>query len=255
MPSPFATYPSLRDRIVLITGGGSGIGASLVEHFAEQGSRVAFLDRDLAASTALVASLSTSTYPPVFLPCDVTDLAALQAAIDRVLTDLGPIHTLINNAGRDARHHFAEVTPEFWEDSLATNLRHAFFAAQAVTPVMRAARTGSILNMSSIGWLIPTPNVPVYHAAKAALVGITHALAHELGPDNIRVNAILPGAILTERQRRDVWTPEYEAEIFSRQAIKRSLVAADVARLCLFLAADDSSAITNQTHIIDGGWI
>ena len=255
MPAPYATYPSLRDRVVLITGGGSGIGASLVEHFAAQGSRVAFLDRDEPASTALVATLNSAAHPPVFLPCDITDLPALRSAIDRILADLGPVHTLINNAGRDARHKFPDVTPEYWDDCLATNLRHAFFAAQAVAPAMRAAGAGSILNMSSIGWLIPTPDLPVYHAAKAALVGITRALAHELGPGNIRVNAILPGAILTDRQRRDVWTPAYEAEIFSRQALKRSLVSADVARLCLFLAADDSSGITNQTHILDAGWV
>ena len=252
----FASYPSLSGRVVVITGGAAGIGASAVEHFAAQGSRVAFLDLDTASAASLVQRLAShSLHTPLFLRCDLTDIPSLQAAVGEIDRTLGPPAVLINNAGSDTRHHFDEVTPEQWDRNLAVNLRHQFFAAQAVAPAMRSARAGSIINMSSISWIIPTPDVPVYIAAKAAIVGITKSLAHELGPHNIRVNAVLPGAILTDRQRRDVWSPAYEQEILSRQSLKRSLLPEEVSRLLLFLAADDSSAITNQSYIIDGGWV
>ena len=252
----FASYPSLRHRTVLITGGGSGIGASMVEQFARQGARVAFLDVAVEPAEALVERLrACCAHAPVFLRCDLTDIAALRAAVGEVERRLGPIRALVNNAANDARHAFAEVTPEFWDQAMAVNLRHQFFAMQAVVPGMTAAGGGSILNMSSISWIIPSTGFPVYVAAKAAIVGLTRTMAHELGASNIRVNAILPGAILTERQMRLWWTPAYEAEILSRQCLKRHLTTDDVARLALFLAADDSSAITNQSYVIDGGWV
>jgi len=252
----FARYPSLLDRVVLITGGGSGIGASMVEEFTLQGSRVAFLDIDETASQDLVRALSNrSARPPVFFPCDLTDIPALQAAIERVSTQLGAPEILVNNAGSDDRHDLASVTLDEWDQRMAVNLRHHFFAAQAVAETMKQRQSGSIINMSSIAWMIPSPRLPVYTTAKAAIVGLTRSLAHELGPSNIRVNCVLPGAIMTERQRRLWMSPSYEAEILSRQCLKRLLQSSEVSRLVLFLASDDSAGITNQSHIIDAGWI
>ncbi len=255
-PSNFANYPSLKDRVVLITGGASGIGESFVSHFARQGARVAFLDVQDAPAQALVKSLSAEGCPaPQYIHCDLTDLAALKAAVDQVLSTHAAIDVLVNNAANDQRHTTAEVTPEFWERSIATNLRPQFFAIQAVIPAMRAAGRGSIINMSSIAWIIPNTGMPVYVAAKAAIVGLTRTFAHELGPHNIRVNAVLPGAIATERQKQLWYSPEYIERILSNQALKRQIEPAEVARLVLFLAADDSSAITNQSYIIDAGWV
>ena len=252
----FASYPSLRERAVLITGGGSGIGASMVEHFALQGARVAFLDIDAGSSQALVAALSSRCeHAPLFLPCNLTDVAALRSAIAEIEARLGAVRVLVNNAANDDRHRFADVTPEYWDERMATNLRHHFFAIQAVVPRMAEAGGGSIVNMSSIAWRIPTTGLPAYVTAKAAIVGLTRTMAHELGPSCIRVNAVLPGAIVTERQRRLWFTPDYMREILSAQALKRALAPEDVARLVLFLAADDSEAITNQSYIVDGGWV
>jgi D-xylose 1-dehydrogenase len=254
--SPFATYPSLRDRVVVITGGASGIGAAIVEAFAANNAKVAFLDLQADPAEHLIERLrSAATATPLFVPCDLTDIAALQSAFETIAEKLGPVEVLINNAGDDTRHSIEDVTPESWDRTIAVNLKHQFFAAQAVIPGMRKLGRGSILNMSSIAWVIPSTNVPVYVTAKAGIVGMTRTLAHELGPFNIRVNAILPGAILTERQRRLWFTPEYSAEILSRQALKRLLVPEEVARLALFLAADDSAGITSQSHILDAGWV
>jgi len=250
----FARYPSLRDRVVLITGGGSGIGAAMVEQFARQGARVAFLDREQKWSRELVTKLSRVA-PVLFLACDLANIAELRACMSQVETQLGPVRVLVNNAASDDRHQLAEVTPEYWDERMAVNLRHHFFAIQAAVPGMTAAGGGSIINMSSIAWLIPSTGLPAYVTAKAGIVGLTRTIAHELGASNIRVNAVLPGAILTERQRELWWTPEYEAEVLARQCLKRALTPDEVARLVLFLAADDSSAITNQSYIVDGGWV
>jgi NAD(P)-dependent dehydrogenase (short-subunit alcohol dehydrogenase family) len=254
--SQFATYPSLHNRAVLITGGATGIGESLVTHFARQGSRVAFFDiQDEPAQRLIAALTEESCPPPLYLHCDLADVNALKHAVEEAITKLGAIDVLINNAANDQRHNLSEVTPEFFDQSIAINLRPQFFTIQAVLPAMRKAGRGSIINMSSICWMIPSTGVPLYIAAKAAIVGLTRTLAHELGPHNIRVNAVLPGAIATEKQKRLVYTPEYKAEIIASQALKRDILPADVARLCLFLAADDSSAITNQSYIVDGGWV
>jgi len=254
--SEFASYPSLRERAVLITGGATGIGEALVSHFARQGSRVAFLDIQDKPAQRLAESLGTAGFQkPFYLHCDLTDLAALQIATKKVLDTFGTVDVLVNNAANDQRHAIEDVTPEFWDNSIALNLRPHFFMTQAVLPTMRAAGCGSIINMSSIAWVIPSTGVPVYIAAKAAIVGLTRTLAHELGPAGIRVNAVLPGAIVTEKQKRLVYTPEYKAEIMANQALKREILPDDVARLVLFLAADDSSAITNQSYIVDGGWV
>lgn len=256
MTPPFASYPSLRNRAVLVTGGASGIGAAIVEAFAVQGSRVAFLDLQHDAAHALIDRIAASgATAPLFFPCDLTDLAALASAVRAAEQQLGGFHVLVNNAGNDTRHALEDVTPEFWDRTMAINLRQQFFAIQAVLPAMRRSGRGSIVNMSSIAWIIPSTSVPVYVAAKAAIVGLTRTLAHELGPSNIRVNCVLPGAVATDRQRRLWLTPEYEAEILAAQALKRLITPEEVARLVLFLAADDSSAITNQSHIIDAGWV
>jgi NAD(P)-dependent dehydrogenase (short-subunit alcohol dehydrogenase family) len=256
-PGPqFARYPSLNGRAVLVTGGATGIGESIVSHFARQGARVAFFDLQDEPARLLVESLAAEGCPaPLYLHCDLTDVEALQRAVAQVLAAFGTVDALVNNAGNDQRHSIEEVTPAYWDRSMATNLRPHFFTAQAVLPAMRAAGRGSIINMSSISWMIPSTGVPVYIAAKAAIVGLTRTLAHELGPANIRVNAVLPGAIVTERQKRLWYTPEYKAEIMASQALKRDILPDDVARLVLFLAADDSSAITNQSYVVDGGWV
>ena len=252
----FASYPSLRNRSVLITGGASGIGAALVEAFALQGSKVAFLDvSEREAQTVIDALESKCSHLPLFLYCDLTDISALRTAIRKSEDHLGAIQVLINNAANDDRHAVAEVTPEYWDNRMAVNLRHHFFAMQAVLPGMTAVGGGSIINMSSISWMIPSTGLPAYVTSKAGIVGLSRAMAHEYGGANVRVNSVLPGAVLTERQRERWWTPEYEREIMGRQALKRKLMPADVARLVLFLASDDSAAITNQSYVIDCGWV
>jgi NAD(P)-dependent dehydrogenase (short-subunit alcohol dehydrogenase family) len=252
----YATYPSLYNKVVVITGGGSGIGAVMVELFARQGARVGFIDRAIEPSTELVRTLNGSVpHVPVFVPCDITDIGAMQTALAQISSELGVVTALVNNAASDDRHSTAEITPEYWDERMAVNLRHQFFAIQAVIDGMTAAGGGSIVNISSISWLIPSTRQAAYITAKAGVVGLTRTLAHELGPANIRVNCVLPGAIMTERQRRLWVTPEYAAHILAAQALKRDLVPEDVARLVLFLAADDSSAITSQSYIIDGGWV
>jgi NAD(P)-dependent dehydrogenase (short-subunit alcohol dehydrogenase family) len=254
--SQYAHYPSLQDRAVLITGGATGIGASLVSHFARQGSRVAFLDIQDEPARALVSELTAEGCPaPLYLHCDLTHLSTLASTVERAVGSLGTVDVLVNNAANDQRHTIEEVTPDSWDHSMAINLRPHFFATQAVLPAMRAAGRGSIINLSSISWIIPTTGLPVYVTAKAAIVGLTRTLAHELGPAGIRVNAVLPGAIATERQQRLWYTPEGVKRILDNQALKHQLEAADVARLVLFLAADDSSAITNQSYVVDAGWV
>jgi NAD(P)-dependent dehydrogenase (short-subunit alcohol dehydrogenase family) len=252
----FARYPSLHQRVVLITGGATGIGESMVAHFAQQGSRVAFFDIQDAAAACLVETLAAEGCPaPHYIHCDLTDIAALKNCVEEVIAKWGTIDVLVNNAANDQRHTIEEVTTEYWNESMAVNLRPQFFMIQAVLPAMRKAGRGSIINMSSISWMIPSTGVPLYIAAKAAIVGLTRTLAHELGAQNIRVNAVLPGAIATERQKQLWYTPEYKAEIMASQALKRDILPDDVARLVIFLAADDSSAITNQSYIVDGGWV
>lgn len=252
----FACYPSLRGKIVLITGGGSGIGASMVEHFTHQGARVVLFDVTEDLSLELVQRLAeNSKHAPLFLPCDLTDIATLRSSIQKAEQAVGPIDVLVNNAANDQRHKWEEITPEYWDRSMEVNLRHHFFAIQATAPGMKSRGQGSIINMSSISWMLPSTGLPAYVTAKAGIVGLTRTMARELGPSGIRVNCVLPGAIHTEKQRRLVWTPEYMEKIMAGQSIKRAIMPEDVARLILFLAADDSSAITGQSYVIDGGWV
>ena len=251
-----ARYPSLVDRAVLVTGGGSGIGAGLVEHFVDQGSRVAFLDIADEAAEALVARLTPNArHAPIFVHCDLTDITALRTAIGGLGDRLGPLRVLINNAGNDDRHDFQSVTPEYWDNRMAINLRHQFFASRAAHPIMREARGGAIVNLSSTTWMIGEGGYAGYTTAKAGVIGLTRSLARDMGPDNIRVNVIVPGWIMTERQVELWLTPEAEREQFERQTIKRRLVPADIARMALFAAADDSSGITGQSFVVDGGFV
>jgi len=252
----FATYPSLQNRVIVVTGGASGIGEAIVEAFAMQNAQVAFLDiQDDAAGVLIERMTSAGAKTPIYYHCDLADISAVQATVQAVVRRFGTVDVLVNNAGNDTRHKVAEVTSEYWDQAIAVNLKQQFFMAQAVIPSMQKAQRGSIINMSSIGWVIPSTNQVVYVTAKAAVVGMTRTLAHELGPDNIRVNCIMPGAILTERQQRLWLTAEYTAHVLANQALKRMILPDEVARLALFLAAEDSSAITNQSYVIDAGWV
>ena len=254
--SLYARYPSLSGRVVLITGGATGIGESLVRNFARQGSRVAFLDVQDEPARELAKSVVAEGCPaPSYLHCDLADVSALRSAVERILAAYGTVDVLVNNAARDDRHKTEDVTEEYWEQCMAVNLRSQFFMLQAVVPAMKAAVRGSIINLSSISWMVPSTGLPVYTTAKAAVVGLTRTMAHELGPANIRVNCVCPGGIATERQQKLWYTQEYVQNMMNRQALKRTLYPDDVARLVLFLAADDSSAITNQSYVVDGGWM
>jgi D-xylose 1-dehydrogenase len=245
----FATYPSLKNEAVIVTGGASGIGASIVEHFVAQGSRAAFLDFDDKAGKALAEKTRAT-----FVHCDLRDIAALKAAVARIEKDQGPTLALVNNAARDDRHKIEDVTPEYWDERIATNVRHQFFAAQAVIPAMRARKRGSLINMGSISWLLSEGGMPVYLTSKAAITGLTRALARDVGADGIRANTVLPGWIMTERQLTKWMTPEGEAELLKEQCLKEKLYPPDIARMVLWLAADDSRLVTAQSFIVDGGW-
>jgi NAD(P)-dependent dehydrogenase (short-subunit alcohol dehydrogenase family) len=245
----FATYPSLNNEAVIVTGGASGIGASIVEHFAAQGSRVGFLDLDDEAGRALATACGAS-----FIKCDLRDIDALRAAIAKFEATHGPTLALVNNAARDDRHTVEDVTPEYWDDRMATNLRHQFFAAQAVLPAMRKRRRGSIINMGSISWHLALGGMPAYVTAKAAVEGLTRGLARDVGADGIRVNSVIPGWIMTERQIKLWLTPESEADLMAKQCLKEKLFPPDIARMVLWLAADDSRLATAQSFVVDGGW-
>jgi NAD(P)-dependent dehydrogenase (short-subunit alcohol dehydrogenase family) len=249
----FARYPSLIDKVVFITGGGSGIGAAMVEAFAEQKANVAFVDIAVEASKDLVAKIGASHPPPLFLQCDLTDIAALETAMEEVRQRMGPIAVLVNNAANDHRQEADEVSEEDWDRTMALNLKHQFFAAQIARRSMRELGGGAIVNFSSTAWMHGVPRLSVYSAAKAAVVGMTNSLAREFGSDNIRVNAIAPGAVITERQRRLWMSEEHIADFRARQCINRTLLAEDVARLALFLSSDDSAMITKQCYQVDGG--
>ena len=248
------TYPSLDQRVVFISGGGSGIGASLVEHFAQQGARVAFCDIDIATSQALVARLApTCKHTPQFGLCDIRDIAAYQAHLRQVDAKLGAIRVLVNNAGNDARHTLAELTPEYWDNCQALNLRHQVFAIQQVASGMAASGGGSIINLGSVSWMRGRANLVGYTTAKAAISGLSRTLARELGEKNIRVNTLVPGAIVTERQEALWRNPDEDQKFIALQCLKFRLDASHVARTALFLAADDSSGITGQNIVVDAG--
>ncbi|MCB1499468.1 MAG: SDR family oxidoreductase [Bauldia sp.] len=250
-----AIYPSLKGRTVLVTGGGSGIGESIVEHFAAQGSKVGFLDIKEKESKALVSRLRRKRQTVHFEPCDLTDIDALRAAVKAVRKALGPITILVNNAAHDERHTIDEVTPEYFDDRIRVNLKHQFFTIQEVVPDMKKAKNGAIVNMGSTSWMVAFGGLPVYTAAKAGVIGLTRGLAHELGQHNIRINSVAPGWIMTERQKSLWVTPEGLTQLMKDQCLQRTLDPADIARAVLFYASDEASACTNQSVVFDGGWL
>jgi NAD(P)-dependent dehydrogenase (short-subunit alcohol dehydrogenase family) len=252
---PYASYPSLRDRSVLVSGGATGIGAAFVEHFARQGAKVAFLDMDEAGAEALLADLGEVAHAPAFLRCDVTDLDALQRAIGMARERIGPVAVLVNNAANDVRHALAGVDAAAFERNMAVNLRHQVFATQAVIPDMRQLGGGSIICLGSTGWMKKNAGYPLYATAKAAIHGFVNGMARELGQQHIRINALVPGWVITEKQRALWLDAEGEAEIARVQCMPGYLMADDLARMALFLAADDSRMCTGQDFIVDGGWV
>ena len=252
---PIATYPSLKGKTVLVTGGGSGIGAAITRRFAEQGSKVAFLDIAEETSRALAAELKAAGLTAHFEPCDLRDIPALQAAIAKIAAALGPVTILINNAAHDQRHATPEVTSEYFDERIAVNIKHQFFCAQAVLPGMVAAGGGSIVNFGSVSWMVGQGGMAVYTLAKSAVLGLTRSLARDYGMHNIRVNAIAPGWIMTERQKTLWLNKDSEAELMQRQCLKRKLQPDELARATLFFASDEASACTNQQYVVDGGWV
>ena len=259
-PMVYATYPNLAGQRVLITGGGTGIGATLVEAFARQGAQVAFIDIADQASRALQAALAEQTgqngivHAPRYYPCDLTDLAALGATMAQIEQDIGAVQVLLNNAANDKRHTVDEVTPQYWDDSLAVNLRHQFFCAQAVAPGMKAAGTGVILNFGSISWYLALGNLSLYMTAKAAIEGLTRGLARDLGADGIRVNCVIPGSVRTERQMTLWYSPEAERQILAAQCLPQRVEPEDVAALALFLASDNAGRCSGRDYFVDAGW-
>jgi D-xylose 1-dehydrogenase len=255
MGERFANYPSLTDKVVFVTGGGSGIGAGVVEHFCAQGSIVTFVDIDDTASNALCTRIGEAgARAPRYVRCDLRDVAALQAIIAQVGADQGPITALVNNAANDDRHRVLDVTLDYWNDRIAVNLRHQFFAAQAVRPQMRAAGGGSIVNFGSISWMNAEADCIAYVTAKSAIGGLTRGLARELGREGIRVNCVVPGWVMTERQLSLWVTPEGERQMDENQCLPGRLQPSDVARMVLWLAADDSRMCSSQNFIVDAGW-
>jgi len=250
-----AIYPDLAGRVVLITGGASGIGAAIVRGFARQKSTVLFFDITGDAGAALAQELTQSGHAVHFQRVDVTDIGALQAAIAQARTTHGPVEILINNAAHDERHRTETMTSDYWDDRIAVNLKHQFFAAQAVLSDMKAANAGVIINFGSTSWMAGQGGMVAYTASKSGVIGLTRSLARDYGPFNIRVNAIAPGWIMTARQLEKWLTPESEAELMRRQCLKRRLMPEEIARFTIFLASDEASACTAQHYVVDGGWI
>ncbi|MFG1706273.1 SDR family NAD(P)-dependent oxidoreductase [Nonomuraea sp. M3C6] len=252
----YAVYPSLRDRVAFVSGGSTGLGAEFVASLAAQGVRVGFADIDAAGAERLLERTGAAGCPkPLFVPADVRDVQQLEAAVAAVAAELGPISILVNNAANDERHDTAAVDEAFWDNGIAVNLRHHFFAIRAVTAGMRELGGGSIINLGSISAHADFVGLPVYIAAKAAIEGMTRTLARELGPDRIRVNCIIPGWVLTEKQLSTWATPETLAKVRQSQSLHDHVMPADVARMVLWLAADDSAMCTGQNWIVDGGWM
>jgi len=247
-----AVYPSLKGKRVLITGGGSGIGAGMVEGFVRQGADVTFFDIAREDSEALVEALR-GEHAPTFRHADLTDIKAVQATIRALIDEKGAFDVLVNNAANDDRHTIEEVTEEYWDNRLNTNLKHLFFCAQAVIPGMKAKGGGVIINLGSISWHLALEELTLYQTAKAAIEGLTRSFARELGPDNIRSVCIVPGNVKTPRQMK-WYTPEGEAEIVTAQCLKGRLVPDDIAAMALFLASDDARLITGHEYFVDAGW-
>lgn len=252
--SHFARYPSLVDRAVLITGGATGIGETLVREFAAQGAKVGFIDIAREAGEALARELAGSKHAPLFVAADITDTPTLERAIGTVRERFGPILALLNNAANDQRHKIEDTTPEYWDKAVAVNLKHQFFAARNVAADMKAAGGGSIINFGSVSWKLKQGGMPAYTTSKSAVQGLTRSLARDFGPFNIRVNTLVPGWVMTEKQIRLWLTEEGKADIARGQCINRQLMPQHIAHMAMFLAADDSAMCTAQDFIVDGGW-
>ncbi|VVT01247.1 SDR family NAD(P)-dependent oxidoreductase [Erythrobacter sp. EC-HK427] len=248
-----AIYPSLAGRKVIVSGGGSGIGEGIVEGFVRQGSAVAFVDVQEAPSEELVARLETAAIPPHFVHCDITDCDDYGHKIGKLIERLGGCDILINNAASDDRHKVEDVTSAYWDERMAVNLKHQFFAAKAVIPAMKAAGGGSIINLGSISWHLGLEDLTIYQTAKAAIEGLTRSLAREFGRDNIRVNTIIPGNVQTPRQMR-WYTPEGEAEIVAAQCLDGRILPVDIAAMAMWLASDDARYCTAHNYWVDAGW-
>ncbi len=250
-------YPSLQNKVVLVTGGATNIGAALVEAFCEQGAQVAFVDILEAEGAALCDSLGArdDCSRPHFYPCDLLDIKKLQSVIAQIRSDLGPVQVLVNNAASDWRHSYGELDVEEWNRRINLNLRHPFFAIQAVSAHMKEAGEGSVINFGSMSWYECQGGMPGYTTSKAGIEGMTRGLARDLGADNIRINTLVPGWVMTERQLRDWVTEDTEKEINEAQCLKQKLMPDDIAAMTLFLASDDSRMCTAQKFIVDGGWI
>ncbi len=247
----FAHYPSLKDRTVVVSGGAQGIGAEIVKAFAAQGARVGFLDLDESGSSALAGDNEGVVYEI----CDLRDIAAMQAALTRLTDVLGPAHVLVNNAARDDRHDWKDVTPEYWDERQATNIRHMFFAIQAIAPGMIANGGGSIINMGSNSWWEAGGGFPAYTTAKAAVHGLTRTMARDLGDHRIRVNTVVPGWIMTERQKALWATPEALEAHRNRQCLPDLIDPVYVARMVLFLASDDAAMCSANNYMVEAGSI
>jgi NAD(P)-dependent dehydrogenase (short-subunit alcohol dehydrogenase family) len=248
-----AKYSSLEDKVVIITGGASGIGKSIVEQFLHQGSKVAFLDKEEDLGNNLVAKFNNSKHTPLFKHCDLTKIDSLKKTINEIRNELGLISILVNNAANDERHSIESVTEDFWDDRMNVNLKHYFFAIQSICKDMEELGDGKIVNIGSFAWMLGQGNMPAYTTAKSAVMGLTRTIARDLGKFNIRVNCVVPGWIITERQKKLWLTPEVEKEQLERQCIKRMLVPDDIAKAVLFFASDQSSGCTAQNYVIDGG--
>jgi NAD(P)-dependent dehydrogenase (short-subunit alcohol dehydrogenase family) len=251
------SYPSLRGKVVLITGGASGIGANLVEAFCRQQAIVSFIDIRETDAKKLIASLSgiPDCTAPVYYHCNLLNIPRLQETIARIRKDLGSISVLINNAANDARHDFRKVTVAYWDERIAVNLRHHFFAAQAAYRHMLELGSGSIINLGSMSWYATQGGMPGYTSSKAAIEGLTRGLARDMGGDNIRVNTLVPGWVMTERQKSMLTSENGVNDILNNQCIKKSVMPEDISAMALFLASDDSRLCTAQHFIVDGGWI
>lgn len=249
-----ANYPDLQGQVVLVTGGGSGIGEAIVRQFAAQRARVAFIDIAVEPSRMLVRDLEASGVTAHFEACDLTDIAALQHAIGAIRARLGPIQVLVNNAANDERHATENVTEAIWDERIAVNLKHQFFCAQAVLSDMKAAGRGAIINLGSISWMTGMGGMVGYSASKSAVLGLTRSLARDFGVYGIRVNAVAPGWIITQRQLEKWFTPGAEAHAMAAQCLKRRLQPMEVARFVAFLASEEASACTSQQYVVDGGW-
>lgn len=247
-------YPSLRGKRVVVTGGGSGIGAAIVESFARQGSQVAFLDIADNESRELEQKLATGEQPARYYACDLTDIEALRRVFERIRAQSGPVDILVNNAANDDRHKLEEASLAYWDERIAVNLRHYFFCAQAVAGDMKAARAGAIVNLGSVSWHLGLADLSIYQTAKAAIEGMTRGLARELGEHGIRVTCVVPGGVRTPRQMRLWFTPEEEAKLIEQQCLKGRVEPHDIAAMVVFLASDDARMCTAHEYFVDAGW-